>query len=177
MRCYYLLVLGGLAAAGCGETGEGEPGPQRGAEAAAGGPARACDAGQLAPTPGTQRVVVYFACAGGAPGQLYPVFRPVSDTVPAVEAVLAELLRGPTDAERERGFRFYFSPATADALRQVRTSAKGDTLHVDFADLPGRLPDTPDVKSFLPPGVMADLIWAWLGGPPQVFTRTDWEQI
>jgi hypothetical protein len=201
MRRWYFLVLGGLAATGCGETGERAADPGRGAEAVAGRRAGGCEAPRPAAASGTRRVAVYFACAGGLPGQLYPAFRLVNDTIPAIEAALAALLRGPTNAERERGFHSFFSASTAGALLRVRASVQGDTVHVDFADLPRRLPATAGVKSFLPPGVMAELtwtifgqfpevqavrfsvdgseraFWAWLGGPPKVYTRTDWEQI
>jgi hypothetical protein len=201
MRLYSFLVMSGLTAAGCGESGDRGPDPARPAEVAARAPAVGCQAPQPTVAPGTRRVAVYFACAGGLPGQLYPVVRLVDDTVPAVEAALTELLRGPTAAERERGFHSYFSLRTAGALRQVRTSARGDTVYVDFADLPARLPGTEIVKSFLPPGVMAELLWTifeqfpdvqavrfsdsgserafwvWLGGRLRVVTRRDWEQI
>lgn len=151
--------------------------------------------------PDSQVVAAYFPCEHGNPGQLYPAFRHVAAARPAIEAALGELLRGPTPEERALGLHSLFGPSTADALRSVVASAQGDTVTVDLEPLAGRLPGNSAAKSFLPPGVMAELtwtifaqfadveaarfafdgsetaFWSWLGGPPQVFTRSDWEQI
>ena len=161
----------------------------------------ACVSPHPAAHPDSQVVAVYFPCAHGNPGQLYPAFRHVAVDRPAIEAALAELLRGPTPEERAVGLHSLFGPGTADALRSVVLSAQGDTVMVDLEPLAGRLPANSAAKSFLPPGVMAELTWTifaqfadveaarfafdgseasfwrWLDGPPRVFTRSDWEQI
>jgi hypothetical protein len=149
---------------------------------------------------------VYFACDQGSPGMLYPVYRSVPDSRDALVAAMGELVRGPTAAESSAGFRSYFSPATHNILRSARRSADGDTLVLDFADWRRILPDRPDVRSFLPPGVLADLTWTvfkhepdrvsavrfsvegdeaafwrWVAPDapvtrPRAFTRSDWER-
>ncbi len=153
---------------------------------------------------GTRVVSVYFACDGGIPGQLYPVHRPVPESADPVQAALEEMLRGPTDAERARGFRSLFSEATAGMLHGVTRSPEGDTLAIDFADFRGALREGPTPASFLPGGVMADItwtvfqqfpevralrfafdgseraFWSWVAGEPsepRVFTREDWERV
>ena len=152
---------------------------------------------------GVRFVAVYFACEApeAIPGQLYPANRPVSTTADPVEAALRELVRGPSREERDRGYRSLFSPQTAGVLRAVSRSARGDTITVDFAGISERIPDVPGAKSFLPPGIMAEITWTvfgqfpevqalrfrldgrerafwkWLGGEPRPFTRRDWEQV
>ena len=164
-------------------------------------PAAACESPHPSAHPDSQVVAVYFPCERGNPGQLYPAYRHVAADRPAVEAALAELLRGPTAEERALGLHSLFGSSTAGALRSVRLSPAGDTVLVDLEPLADRLPANPASKSFLPPGVMAELtstifaqfadvqaarfafagsetaFWSWLGGPPQLFTRSDWEQI
>ena len=149
----------------------------------------------------SQVVAAYFACESGTPGQLYPAYRQVAAGRPALEAALTELLRGPTPEERALGLRSFFGASAAGALRSVRRSAGGDTATIDLEPLADRLPDDPAARSFLPPGVMAELTWTifaqfpevevvrfsfggseaafwrWLGGPLQPFTRSDWEQV
>lgn len=144
-------------------------------------------------------IAAYFSCHAGAPGQLYPAHRVASDTVDPVEAAIAELVRGPTEEEREGGLRSFFGPWTKAALRDVQR--RGDTVHIDLAEPPRAILDDPNAKSFLPPGLMADItwtvfrqfpdvaairlsfdgseqaFWSWLGGPVRAFTRRDWERV
>jgi hypothetical protein len=65
---------------------------------------------------------------------------PVARTVPAsdipaelVSSTLKELLRGPTDAEKDAGLTSWFSSATADALTQA--VGIGGEFTVDFTGL------------------------------------------
>lgn len=111
------------------------------------------------------------------------------------------LVAGPTAGERARGFRSFFSEEAAVEVLDARLTEDGDSAWVDFTSFEGRLPDRHGVKSFVPPGVMAELtwtlfksfpdleavrfafdgdedaFWAWLGGPTQVFTRRDWGRV
>lgn len=160
-----------------------------------------CEVAEPVGGAGRQRIVVYFACPEGTPGQLYPVPRMTPDSVSAMEGALRALLSGPTDAERSRGLTSLLGPHTANALRSVRFESGTGTLSIDFDGLTTRVPDMPGASSFLPPGVMAELtwtifaqfpevqavrfseggseraFWAWLGAEPEVFTREDWERI
>jgi hypothetical protein len=151
-----------------------------------------------------QEVFAYRACDFAAPGELIALPREVPADVDPVAATVSELLRGVTDEERAGGCRSFFSSETDDALRSVRTNPDGDTVHLDFRDFSAALPDEPAAKSFLPPGVMAELtwtiyhqfprvqavrfsfdgdeqaFWSWLGGEstePTTFTRGMWERI
>lgn len=158
------------------------------------------------PSPPDDAVLVYFNCESAAPGALTPVQRPVPDSAAAspearLEAAIRALVAGPTADERERGFRSFFSADAGVRLLDARVSEAGDTAWLDFTSFEGRLPDGPGVRSFVPPGVMAELtwtvfrsspeleavrfafegsesaFWSWVGGPVEVFTRRDWEQI
>jgi hypothetical protein len=153
--------------------------------------------------PPTQEVVTYRACPSETPGGLLPMSRSVPIDQDPVAGAVAELLKGVDESEASRGCTSFFSSATEGALRTLHRNDQGDTLFVDFRDFSEALPGTPAVRSFLPPGVMAELTWTlfhfesihavrfsfegdesafwrWLGGPGarvEVFTRTDWEQI
>jgi hypothetical protein len=164
----------------------------------------ACVVVEPATTAGSRVVWVNFACVSPAavPGQLYRAYRRVHASADPVEAALRELVRGPSQQEEAIGLSSFFSERTADALQRVTHSSRGDTVTIDFtADLAGRLPPSPEVKSFLPPGIMAELtgtvfaqfpkvqairfrfdgseraFWQWLSGEPRAFTRRDWEQV
>ena len=179
-----------------------------GAQGAAPSPSAptACAVGRPRPAAGYRVVPVYFACDRGSPGTLYPVYRSVPDSLDPLVAAVGELVRGPSAAEASAGFRSYFSPATQNILRSARRSADGDTLFLDFADWRQMLPDDSGVRSFLRPGVLADLTWTvfkyqpdrvvavrfaiegdeatfwrWVapdasGARPRAFTRSDWER-
>jgi hypothetical protein len=183
----------------CSAPNEEAPASDRAGDSAS--PSAACVSPHPTAHPDSQVVAAYFPCERGNPGQLYPAFRHVAADRPAIEAALGELLRGPTPQERALGLHSLFGSSTADALRSVVLSAQGDTVTVDLEPLAGRLPANSAAKSFLPPGVMAELtstifaqfadveavrfafdgseetFWHWLDGPPQIFTRSDWEQI
>jgi hypothetical protein len=151
-----------------------------------------------------QQVLVYRACDGAAPGELAALSREVPADMDPVVAAISEMLRGVNDAERARGCSSFFSSATENALRAVNHNARGDTVQLDFRDFSDAIPDRPGAKSFLPPGVMAELtwtifqqfpsieavrfsfdgddrgFWGWLGGEgtePETYTRTMWERI
>ncbi|RDI73389.1 Sporulation and spore germination [Gaiella occulta] len=62
-----------------------------------------------------------------------PTFRSREQTL---TAALRSLLRGPSHAERARGYRSWFSTRTADSLRGVRILPAG-LVRIDFADLSG----------------------------------------
>lgn len=114
-----------------------------------------------------------------------------------------ELVKGVNASETALGCTSFFSSQTQNAVRSVRQTEQGDTVFVDFREIDRALADSADVKSFLPPGIMAELTWTifqfaevnairfsfdgsetafwrWLAGPDavtEVFTRADWEQI
>jgi hypothetical protein len=90
---------------------------------------------------------------------LYPVYRSVPDSQVALVAAVGELVQGPSPAEASAGLRSFFSSATSGVLRRGRRSANGDTLILDFTDLHRLHPARRDVRSFLPPGLLADLTW------------------
>ena len=75
-------------------------------------------------------VTIYFT-RGEAPEA---VQRTVPLTGAPLGAALRELLKGPTEAERERGLHSWFSPATANALQSVSIDHEGRAT-VELADL------------------------------------------
>ncbi|HEX2165733.1 MAG TPA: GerMN domain-containing protein [Longimicrobiales bacterium] len=135
---------------------------------------------------------------------MVPLPRTVSADRDPAAASIAAVVAGVSEAEADRGCSSFFSSRTANSLRDVRRSSNGDTVIVDFRNFTDALPEAPGVKSFLPPGVMAELtwtlfhqfpdiaaarflfdgdeqaFWTWLGGPgtaAHAFTRAMWEQI
>lgn len=149
-------------------------------------------------------VLVYRACDYAQPGALAPLARAVPHGDDLPRAALEAMVSGVTDQERERGCTSYFSAATADAVQAVEYSAGGDTMRVAFSDFSAAIPDVPGNRSFLPPGIMAELtwtifqqfpgiqamelsfdgdqaaFWSWVTGrpsEPQVLTRELWEQV
>lgn len=94
----------------------------------------------VGPPAPTARVNVYFP--RGDPGPRCTRVLPVPRTVarPAVLAgAMRALLRGPTAAERARGYGGWFSKKTAGMLRSVRI-ARG-VAHVDFRDFSRVIPN------------------------------------
>lgn len=159
--------------------------------------------GDTADSP-VQEVFVYRACELGAPGELIALPREVPGDLEPTTAAIRELVRGVNEEERARGCRSFFSSDTENALRAVHHSEEGDTVHVDFRDFSEAIPDVSGAKSFLPPGVMAELtwtifrqfpgieairfsfdgderaFWSWVGDEgtePQVFSRSMWERL
>ena len=151
-----------------------------------------------------QEVSAYRACDHGAPGELVPISRRVPAEVDPATAALPLVLAGVSEQEPASGCTSFFSQSTTGALRLVSRSPTGDTIRVDFDDFSEQIPDVAGAKSFLPPGVMAELTWTifhqfpeiqavhfsfegdeqafweWAGGPgteAQVYTRAMWERI
>lgn len=163
-----------------------------------------CEEPRPAEQPGTRVIAIYYACDGPVPGQLYAVYRRVPEGADPVHAAIEQLLRGPTEEERRRGFWSLFSSETAGMLRGISRNAGGDTVTINFADFRDALRESPIPASFGPGGVMAEItwtifrqfpqvqalrfafdgseeaFWSWLGGAsakPQAFTRADWERV
>ena len=164
---------------------------------------QAPESGRATESP-SQEVFAYRACETAAPGALVPLPRTVAAGRDRAAAAVRELVRGVNEEERRRGCTSVFSSRTEHAVRNVYRSAGGDTLTVDFHDFTAAIPDVPGARSFLPPGVLAELtwtifqqfpdieavrfsfdgderaFWSWVGGagtPPQVYTRGMWERI
>jgi hypothetical protein len=100
------------------------------------------------PTPGapasTSSAVVtfdvYFHKAQDSdPSAVVALPRTVSGPVRVVDAAVAALLAGPTDAERAEGYWSHFSTATADRLNFVR--AGNQAVHADFRDFSAVIPN------------------------------------
>lgn len=164
---------------------------------------QAAETGPVGQTP-SQQVFTYRACDDAPPGSLVQLPRVVSADRDPAAAAIRELVRGVNEEERRRGCTSFFSSSTANAVRDVSRSAGGDTLIVDFHGFTAAIPDDAGARSFLPPGIMAELTWTifkqfpelsavrfsidgdergfwnWVGGegtPPQVYTRRMWERI
>lgn len=88
----------------------------------------------------TSTVRVYFP--RGDPGiqcnRVFPVSRRVA-TPAVLRAAMSSLLRGPTRAERKRGYGGWFSYRTAGMLRGVRVARS--VAYVDFRDFRRVIPN------------------------------------
>jgi hypothetical protein len=74
-------------------------------------------------------------------GELRPSSQPASQNVSAeLEASLRDVVRGPTQAERDAGAQSWFSEKTANALKSVTMDAAGHAM-VDFEDLRTLIPN------------------------------------
>jgi spore germination protein GerM len=74
-------------------------------------------------------------------GELRPSSQPASVNVSIeLEAALRDLVRGPTQAERDAGAQSWFSEKTANAFKSVTMDAAGHAM-VDFADLRPLIPN------------------------------------
>jgi Sporulation and spore germination len=89
---------------------------------------------------GATGIRVYFP--RGDPGldceRVYPVRRTVR-TPAVLKGALQSLLRGPTAAERQRGYGGWFSAGTAGMLRSIRLSRS--IAYVDFRDFRRVIPN------------------------------------
>lgn len=93
--------------------------------------------------PGTRsgEVLVYFTCGTSPIAAPFPVVRSASgsSTNELLASALTELLAGPTADEQERGWRSWFSDATADML--VSATLADGLATVDFADFSQLIPN------------------------------------
>lgn len=152
---------------------------------------------QITPTPGIEKVWVFFTMA--ADENMTPV--PVARTVPEtdnqealVHSTLKELLKGPTDAEIAQGFTSWFSPATAGAVTDVVWD--GEFFTVVFQGLKALIPNASTsagsqiLLSQLNSTVFqfdfvesvnytlegnCDDFWQWLQSDCHIVTRAEWE--
>ena len=69
---------------------------------------------------------------------VYPVRRRVRPPIVATRAI-RRLLRGPTEAERDRGYGGWFSAETAGMLNSI--NIRSATAYVDFEDFSGVIPN------------------------------------
>jgi spore germination protein GerM len=88
--------------------------------------------------PLSTRLLVYFsndrlASDSADCAAVFPVERTVPKTTRVATAALRELFGGPMPAEREAGYRSFFSAATAGLLKNVRV--QGNTAYVNLNDL------------------------------------------
>ena len=87
------------------------------------------------------RMRLYFSCSGDpVPSTPRQVFRDAPDGKVTLEAALRELLKGPTEDERAKGFASFFSSETAGFLKSVTVTDTGRAI-VDFADLRPVIPN------------------------------------
>jgi spore germination protein GerM len=80
---------------------------------------------------------VYFNCSDGTDSETRPVSRNFGIDVPfetAIEQVFAEMLQGPTPAEREASYWSSFSAETAGALLSVTYLEDTQGLILDFTE-------------------------------------------
>jgi len=85
----------------------------------------------------TEERAVYFNCEDSADPELKPVRREFVTDLPveaAVAEVFAEVLKGPTVAEREAGYSSFFSEETADALLSVTYQDDTQGIVIDFTE-------------------------------------------
>lgn len=84
---------------------------------------------------------MYFTCGTSPIAQPFPVVRSASGTSTdeLLEEALRELLAGPAADEQERGWRSWFSAATADML--ISATVTGGQATVDLADFSELIPN------------------------------------
>lgn len=110
------------------------------AATAGGAVGTAIGAASTAGTAGTAKVKVYFprGATGTSCARVHARARTVA-TPGVLRGAMAALLRGPTRAERARGYRGWFSARTAGRLRSVRI-ARG-VAYIDLRDLRRIIPN------------------------------------
>lgn len=69
------------------------------------------------------------------------------------------VLKGPSEEERARGYRSYFSEQTSGMLRSIKRSNDGETVTIDFADFRNMVDKNkiPSPTSFGAGGIMSDI--------------------
>lgn len=87
-------------------------------------------------TPGMRIVHVTFTCRG----DYVAVPRLVADTPAVLLLSLRELVRGPTEEERDAGFHSFFSQETAGSVRSVVVDAQG-VARIDFDNFASIIPN------------------------------------
>lgn len=91
-----------------------------------------------APTKAESRagyIAVFYTCAGEpVPSRPRAILRQVPSGSTGVETALRELVKGPTEEEKAKGFQSFFSSETAQILKSVTVSEAGRAV-VDFHDL------------------------------------------
>lgn len=149
-----------------------------------------------APETGSGTVLrVYYTCGpSSVPTAASFVYRVVPDTEGVLTATMRELVKGPDDSERALGFVSFFTPATEDAVADIRLSS--GTAIIDFTgieDMPNVTTatggqffianlnanvfqfDTIDAAEYRLDG-SCDAFWALFQSECQVISRGDWEQ-
>ncbi|HEX2054837.1 MAG TPA: hypothetical protein VHJ78_14075 [Actinomycetota bacterium] len=120
MRAELLVVLGLVAALGCGPSEVPEPSP---AES----------------SPRAETVTIYLSTQNPNDcGEVRPVERTVGGR-PTLRTGMEQLLAGPTEEERAAGLGGWFSDATRDML--ISAERRGNTAVVDFKDLRPVIPN------------------------------------
>lgn len=104
--------------------------------------------------PATTTVKVFFHRGQpDDPARVEPVTRTVPKTDAVATAAVAQLLGGPTAAERQRGYFSLFGQATAGMLKSVRVA--NGVAHADFRDFRPLLPNA--TSSFGSTALLAEL--------------------
>lgn len=97
--------------------------------------------GQTDPATPSDGVLVYFTCGTSPVAPPIPVVRASgSSAEELLTEALMQLLAGPTTEEQERGWRSWFSAATADMLLSAAVTEDGLAV-VDFADFRRLIPN------------------------------------
>ena len=136
MRWVLRVLVGLLVLPSCDGADDEVVAPERTTSSAPGAGTMPVRGGCRSPEPTSDAesaiVFVYFFCGHPTPPD-EPVALPrsVPKTANLVRAALGELLKGPTEAERQSGFFSAFSARSADVLTGVVVQSDGTTV-VDF---------------------------------------------
>lgn len=98
--------------------------------------AQRCSVPEPAPRAGTTHLTIYLSCEEA----LRPVVRQVPETNEPLKGALLELLKGPTEAERQAGLTSFFSSQTAGMLNSVALNPGGKAV-VNFRDFSRVIPN------------------------------------
>lgn len=86
-------------------------------------------------------LALYYSCAGDdVPSTPRLVFREAKNVPVTLEMSLQELLKGPTEDERAKGFVSFFSKETAGLVKSVTVTDSGRAI-VNFGDLRPIIPN------------------------------------